>query len=82
MLITALETAPGCTGRGYATELLSHSLQYLRGQGASKAYVHIRRSNAASLRVHRRCGFQKTARGARLLDGSYHSDYDTFEYIL
>ena len=75
VLLTALETAPSETGKGYATKLLTHTLELLK---AEKVYVHIHRSNAASQAVHRRCGFVRTSQGARLLDGSYHADFDTY----
>ena len=78
VLITALETAPASRGKGYATELLSKTLEVLREAGIRKAYVHIHRGNTASLRVHERCGFLQISQGARLLDGSYRSDYHTF----
>ena len=75
LLLTALETAPDCRGKGYATSLLKAVLQYL---GKGKIYVHIHRSNEASLTVHQRCGFVKIKSGARLLDGSYSREYDTY----
>lgn len=75
VLLTALETAPDCRGRGYAKALLSAVLEHL---GKGKVYVHIRLDNQASIAVHRRCGFQKLKSGARLLDGSYSTAYDTY----
>lgn len=75
ILLTALETAPDCRGKGYATSLLKAVLQYL---GKGKVYVHIERTNEASLAVHRRCGFVKIKSGARLLDGSYSREFHTF----
>lgn len=78
VLITALETAPDSTGKGYATELLKQTLEHLREEGIRKVCVHIHRGNRASIRVHKRCGFTQITRGAKLLDGSYRSDFDTF----
>ena len=75
LLLTALETAPDERGRGYATELLGAVLSYLKPE---KVYVHIHRDNQASLSVHLRCGFTKTKSGARMLDGSYSREYDTY----
>lgn len=75
VLLTALETAPDCRGRGYAKALLSAVLEHL---GKGKVYVHIRLDNQASVAVHRRCGFQKLKSRARLLDGSYSTAYDTY----
>lgn len=75
ILLTALETAPDCRGKGYATLLLKAVLQYLENKNV---YVHIRRDNLPSVAVHLRCGFEKVKTGARLLDGSYSADYDTY----
>ena len=78
VLLTALETVPSETGKGYATGLLTHTLERLKAEGIQRAYVHIHRGNTASKIVHQRCGFVPTSRGARLLDGSYRSDFDTY----
>ena len=75
MLLTALETEPTSRGKGYATQLLNGVLGYLE---KGKVYVHIRQDNTASQTVHERCGFVKVKSGARMLDGSYSSDYDTY----
>ena len=75
VLLTALETVPDCRGRGYAGALLGAVLQYLE---KGKVYVHIRHDNSASVAVHLRCGFVKMKSGARLLDGSYSGDHDTY----
>lgn len=79
VLLTALETAPDCRDMGYAKSLLSAVLCYLEN---GKVYVHIRRDNSASLSVHLSCGFVKVKSGARLLDGSYSSDHDTYQLKL
>ena len=75
ILLTGLETTPDCRGNGCATALLKAVLQNI---GSGNVYVHIQRDNLPSLAVHRRCGFQKVKAGARLLDGSYLKDYDTY----
>lgn len=75
ILLTALETAPDCRGKGYATALLKAVLEHLEKKNV---YVHIRRDNLSSVAVHLRCGFVKVKTGARLLDGSYSADYDTY----
>jgi len=75
VLLTSLETAPNYRGRGYATQLLGAVLMYLE---AGKVYVHIHINNQASLSVHLKCGFQKVKSGARMLDGSYSREYDTY----
>ena len=75
VLLTALETAPEYRRKGCATALLQAVLLQL---GQEKVYVHIRQDNKASLAVHLRCGFAKVKSGARLLDGSYSRNYDTY----
>lgn len=75
VLLTALETAPDCRGRGYAKALLTAVLRYLE---KGSIYVHIRRDNTASISVHLFCGFVKVKSGARMLDGSYSGDHDTY----
>ena len=75
VLLTALETAPDCRNKGYATALLKAVLRYLE---KGNVYVHIRRDNLASVAVHLHCGFVKVKTGARLLDGSYSAQYDTY----
>ena len=79
VLLTALETAPDCRGKGHATALLQAVLQQL---DKGKIYVHIHIENKASLIVHLRCGFTKVKSGARLLDGSYSRNYDTYMIVL
>lgn len=75
VLLTALETDPNHRGNGYAKALLTEVLQYL---DADYVYVHIQQNNAASVAVHLACGFEKIKSGARMLDGSYQPDHDTY----
>lgn len=77
VILTALETHPCFRCKGYATALLSAVTKYLE---TKKIYVHIRRDNAASLSVHLRCGFVKVKSGARMLDGSFATAYDTYRW--
>ena len=74
-LLTALETAPDCRGRGYATKLLIAVLETIQ---TGKVYTHIRNDNLASQAVHKKCGFLKAKTGARMLDGSYSRKFDTY----
>ena len=80
VLLTALETAPAETGKGYATKLLTQALEVLRAKDIRKVYVHSHRGNTPSKIVHQRCGFLKASQGARLLDGSYRPDFDTYTW--
>ena len=75
VLLTALETDPDYRGNGYAKALLTDVLQYLN---PCNVYVHIQRNNGASVAVHLACGFEKIKTGARMLDGSYRPDHDTY----
>jgi RimJ/RimL family protein N-acetyltransferase len=75
VLLTALETAPGYRGKGYATKLLNAVLTHLEH---GKVYVHIHHNNQPSLAVHRRCGFVRVKSGARMLDGSYSREHETY----
>lgn len=75
ILLTALETIPIGRNRGYATDLLKAVLQRFSDR---KIYAHIRYDNLASMAVHLRCGFVKVKSGARMLDGSYNREHDTY----
>lgn len=82
MLLCALETAPEARGKGYATELISAIQRYLRKQGSGKVYSHVSKRNAASLAVHKKCGFQIIKDSAVYSDGSVmHNSYTlTYRY--
>ena len=67
LLLTALETAPEYRRRGYAQKLIEAVLEELPGE---KLYSHVSKTNAASLRTHISCGFQKILDHAAYLDGS------------
>lgn len=66
LLLEALETAPAFRRRGYASALLRAVRQNFPG----KIYSHVRRQNAASLAVHKSCGFVQILDHARYIDGS------------
>ena len=76
LLLTALATAPGFRGRGYATQLLQAVLQ----QQSRPVYSHIDRSNRPSIHLHGKCGFVKVSDTASLLDGSVTSRFGTYRY--
>lgn len=73
-LIAGLETAPSLRCRGHAKALLLEVVTYFSGK---KLYSHVSMKNAASLAVHRACGFEKFHDGAILLDGSACSNFVT-----
>ena len=71
-LLTGLETAPQARRMGYGTALLNAVCQSI-----SPVYSHVHRSNRASLRLHRNCGFIEICDYAMLLDGTVSSQYVT-----
>lgn len=67
LLISALETEPSHRGNGYATSLL----RALRSEHSDKTfYSHVTKQNMASLRVHKKCGFEIVSEVAVYIDGS------------
>lgn len=77
LLVTALETAPESRRKGYATLLLSAILSEF---GSQKIYSHVHRNNAASMRVHEKCGFVRISDSATMIDGSFMPSYCTLCY--
>ena len=67
LLLNALETTPEYRRRGYAKKLITAVLEALP---ETKIYSHVSKTNAASLRTHEACGFQKIFDHATYLDGS------------
>ena len=70
LLLTGLETAPEEREKGYATQLLSAVLEYLRVSSKSIVYSHVIKNNPASLAVHKKCGFVKHLDYAVYVDDS------------
>lgn len=75
-LVSALETAPGHRGKGYATRLLMGLAQTL--VPGAKLYSHVGKKNLPSRRVHEKAGFQLLSDRAVYLDGSVDSRCDTY----
>lgn len=67
LLLEALETAPNWRRQGYGTRLVEAALKTLP---PLPVYAHVHRKNAASLALHRKCGFLKVRDSARLVDGT------------
>lgn len=76
LLLTCLAAAPELRGRGYGTLFLRQVLDRL----SQPVYSHIDHRNAASIRVHEKCGFRRIADTARLLDGSVTSRLGTYRF--
>ena len=66
LLLAALETAPHARGQGLATKLI----EAVQAEFPQKIYSHVSKRNAASLAVHRKCGFFQIKDYARYIDGS------------
>ena len=69
-LLSGLETAPQKRNLGYATTLLREVLAYLRKNQWLPVCCHVSRTNAASLQVHRACGFYEILDYAAYIDGT------------
>lgn len=70
LLLEALETDPEQRRKGYAAALVTAVQGWLREQGSVKIYSHVSKWNAASLRTHEKCGFQRISESAAYIDGS------------
>ena len=81
-LIEALETAPDERRKGYASKLITEVLPFLRSKNIGKVYSHVGKHNVASLRVHIKCGFQRTAESATYIDGTVTQNSCTLSCIL
>ena len=70
LLLCGLETAPDARRKGYATMLIVSAVRHLSESGSGILYSHVSKKNAASLSVHRKCGFQILKDYAVYADGS------------
>ena len=70
LLLCALETAPEARRRGYAFSLIQSVQAYLKARGCDVIYSHVSKKNAASLAVHKKCGFEVIKDCAVYSDGS------------
>lgn len=77
LLLEALETRPQVRRRGYAEKLI-RAVQKQIGQ--TPLYSHISHKNAASIGVHRKCGFVKISDSAVYADGSVNDRCGTYLY--
>ena len=67
LLLEALETAPPSRRQGYAEKLIRAVQKQFSNQ---RIYSHVSKKNAASLRVHEKCGFRRISEYAAYIDGS------------
>ena len=68
VLLEALETHPQHRRQGFAERLIRAVLPMEK-----KIYSHVGKRNAASLRVHEKCGFQRVSEQAVYIDGSVNN---------
>ena len=66
-LLEALETAPSRRRQGYGEKLIRAVQKQFSNQ---RIYSHVGKKNAASLRVHEKCGFRRISEYAVYIDGS------------
>ena len=76
-LLAALETAPSCRKKGYATALIRAVLEL---SWITKVYSHIHKQNVSSRRTHENCGFVKILDYAEYIDGTVRTNSDTFVF--
>ena len=67
LLLEGLETHPDHRKKGYAAILITAVQQHL---GTVKIYSHVDKRNVASLKTHKKCGFQKISDHAVYINGS------------
>ena len=77
LLLAALETNPQMRKRGFAEKLVKAVLECV---GEKRVYSHVSKTNAASLRTHEKCGFEKILDYAVYADGSVNNRYCTLRY--
>lgn len=78
MVLAGLETAAQERKMGYATILIQAAMEWAKCRGVTQVYSHIHHGNTASIKVHQRCGFQKVADHAKLLDGTVTAALGTY----
>ena len=77
LLLAALETHPQMRKHGFAEKLVKAALEYV---GDMTVYSHVSKQNAASLRTHEKCGFEKLLDYAVYADGSVNDRCCTLRY--
>lgn len=75
VLLEALETHPKHRRKGFAEKLIREVLPM-----EPKVYSHVGKRNAASLRVHEKCGFYRISEQAVYIDGSVNDKCCTLCY--
>lgn len=76
LLLEALETMPTERRKGYAEQLI----RAVQAEFSQKIYSHVSKKNAASIAVHKKCGFQQVLDYAKYIDGSVVRTAVTLQY--
>lgn len=79
-LLSALETAPYCRGKGCGRALIKGVQTYLSNLGCGCIYSHISNKNRSSRYVHEACGFHKILDYASYIDGTVSRQASTYRY--
>lgn len=82
VLLSGLQTASNSRKKGYAARLVEETLTYLSDKGVHMVYSHIHNKNVASIKTHRKCGFEKIFDYAVFLDGSVDHQSGTYQKII
>lgn len=69
-LVEGIETRQDERRKGYAAQLLSALVKHINADTDTAVYSHVKKSNVASLALHRSCGFGVLADSALLIDGT------------
>lgn len=65
--VQRLAVHPAARGRGLGRALVGDALAWMRGRGASRAFVNTQRSNEGALALYRECGFRLLPNGLQVL---------------
>lgn len=79
ILFAGLETEPNERRRGYASRLICAILKTFLNDDVC-VYVHVRKDNTASVRLHKACGFVIEKESAVLLDGTVSNYFYTMRF--
>jgi ribosomal-protein-alanine N-acetyltransferase len=60
--IATIATHPDFRKQGIGEDLLSHTLQFARAEGALTSFLEVRESNEAALNMYRKFGYVETSR--------------------
>lgn len=80
LLLEGLQTVHAERSLGFATLLLSQTLDYLKDNGVCAVYSHVEKNNFPSMRVHEKCGFSICSDTATFIDGSFSTKAFTYLY--